>query len=101
MNRAKEKVIAIKNSDDKRQITAVVAATFTGEFFPVQLLFQGKTEHCHPKVKPPEGWDLWHSEYHWSNEDTMKRYISNIIIPFVNKERKFASGNLPTSSGHY
>ena len=36
MNRAKEKVIAIKNSDDKCQITAVVAATITGELFPVQ-----------------------------------------------------------------
>ena len=88
MNRAKEKVIAIKNSDDKRQITAVVAATITGELFPVQLLFQGKTERCHPKVKPPEGWDLWHSENHWSNENTMKRYISNIIVPFVNKKRE-------------
>jgi len=39
MNRAKEKEIAIKNSDDIRQITAVVAATITDELFPVQLLF--------------------------------------------------------------
>ena len=37
MNCAKEKVVAIKNSDYKCQITAVVAATITGEFFPVQL----------------------------------------------------------------
>ena len=76
MNRAKEKVVAIKNSDDKHQITAVMAATITGEFFPVQLLFQGKTQRCHPKVKPPEGWDLWHSENHWSNEETIKWHIS-------------------------
>lgn len=66
MNRAKEKVIP----DDKCQITAVVAATITGEFFPVQLLFQGKTQRCHLKVKPPEGWGLWHSENHWSSEET-------------------------------
>ena len=64
MNHAKEKVVATKNSDDKCQITAVVAATITGEFFLVQLLFQGKTQRCHPKVKPPEGWDLWHSKNH-------------------------------------
>ena len=34
MHRAKEKVIPIANSDDKRQITAVLAATLTGEYLP-------------------------------------------------------------------
>uniref|UniRef100_A0A1X7UX88 DDE-1 domain-containing protein n=1 Tax=Amphimedon queenslandica TaxID=400682 RepID=A0A1X7UX88_AMPQE len=32
--------------------------------------------------------NIWHSGNHWSNEDTMKRYLSTIIIPFISNERK-------------
>ena len=32
MHRQKEKIIPIANSDDKRQITAVLAVTLTGEY---------------------------------------------------------------------
>ena len=88
MHRAGEKIIPINNSDDKRQITAVLAASMAGEYLAPQLLFQGKTERCHPKVDFPKGWDVWHSENHWSNEDTMKRYIERIIIPFMDLKRK-------------
>ena len=88
MNRAKEKVISIANSDDKRQMTAVLAATLTGEYLPPQVIYKGKTERCHPKVAVPEGWDVWHSEIHWSNEETMKRYIDKIIVPFITQKRE-------------
>ena len=45
---------------------------------------------CHPDVKFPDGWDIWHSDNHWSNEDTIKRYLE-IILPFVNckKEKNY------------
>ena len=36
MHHAKEKVIPIASSDDKRQITAVLVATLTGENLPPQ-----------------------------------------------------------------
>ena len=42
---------------------------------------------CHPKACFPEGWDIWHSDNHWSNEETMKRYIVNVIVPFVMQKR--------------
>lgn len=95
MNRAGEKVIAIANSDDKRQITAVFAATMTGEYLPPQVIYKGKTVRCHPKVAAPKGWDIWHSDNHWSNEETMKRYIEKIIVPFIVQKKQ--SLNLPTS----
>jgi hypothetical protein len=31
-------------------------------FPPPQLLYQGKTKNCHPKVDFPEEWDIWYSE---------------------------------------
>ena len=88
MNEAKAKKVVIANSDDKRQITAVLPATMTGEHLLTQLIYKGKTTRCHPKVPFPEGWDVWHSDNHWSNEDTMERYIVNIIIPYVCHKRE-------------
>ncbi len=85
MHHAGEKVVPITISDDKRQITAVLAATMVGEYLPPQLIYTGKTSRRHPKVTAPKGWDIWHSHNHWSNEETMKRYIEMIIIPFVMK----------------
>lgn len=57
MHRAGEKMIPIAKSDDKRQITAVFAASMTGEYLAPQLIYKGKTERCHPQVSFPEGWD--------------------------------------------
>ena len=95
MNRAGEKVITIAHSDDKRQITAVFAATMTGKYLPPQLIYKGKTVRCHPKVDVPKGWDIWHSDNHWSTEETMKRFIEKIIVPFISQKRQ--SLDLPTS----
>lgn len=49
MNKSGKQVVAISNSDDKRQITAVLAVTMSGEYLPPQLICKGKTVRCHPK----------------------------------------------------
>ena len=38
MHHYKEKIIPIANSDDKRQIAAVLAITLTGDFLPPQMI---------------------------------------------------------------
>ena len=38
------KRVELVAKDDKRQITAVFGASFTGDFLPPQLVYQGKTE---------------------------------------------------------
>ena len=45
MHRSKEKAIPIANSEDKRQITAVLAVTMMGDYLPPQLVYKGKTPH--------------------------------------------------------
>ena len=79
-------IVLIAHSDYKRQLTAVLAIIASGDYLPPQLLYQGKTPKCHPQISFPPGWDVWHSENHWSNEITMKRYIDKIIVPFVTKK---------------
>ena len=81
------KVITISNSDDKHQVTAVFAATLTGDFLAPQMIYKGKTERSHPKVSVPSGWDLWHRDNHWSNEETMKRYVEKIVVPYLDTKR--------------
>ena len=83
-----EKQIPIKGIDDKRQYTVLLACTLSGDFLPPQILYQGKTEQCHPRNAPfPDDWDIWHSESHWSTSDTMLRYLDNVIKPYVDKTR--------------
>ena len=43
------KNIPIIGVDDKRQITAIVAVSYTGAFLPIQLIYAGKTERRLPK----------------------------------------------------
>ena len=58
-----------------------------GNLLPPQLLYQGKTDQCHPPVKFPKGWDIHHSENHWSNEQTMLRFIDTILLPYIHEQR--------------
>ena len=88
MNHSGAKVLVISKSDDKRQVTAMLASTLTGEFLMPQILYQGKTNRCHLKSSTPSGWDVWHSENHWSNEETMKRYLFKVVVPFLDAKRK-------------
>ena len=43
------KTVPIKVIDDKRQITAIFAISMSGEFLPIQAIYEGKTKRCLPK----------------------------------------------------
>ena len=51
----------------------------TGEYLPIQLIYKGTTDRCHPKANFPSDWDIFHSLNHWSNENTMKRYFESSL----------------------
>ena len=74
--------------DDKRQLTALFGCSMTVDFLPVQLVYQGRTDKCHPFFQFPSDWDITHFPNHWSNENTMKDYIVKILVPYIAKKRK-------------
>ena len=82
------KRVEIKGVNDKRQITAVFCGSLTGDFLPIQVIYKGKTNRCHPKFAFPSNWHVTHSPKHWSTEETMVQYIEHIIIPCVEKQRE-------------
>ena len=83
LNCAGEKIMPIHNSDDKWQITAVIAATMTGKYLPIQLIYKGKTNWCHPKTTFPDDWDIFHRENHWSKKSMMKCYFESVLLPYI------------------
>ena len=87
MEKQGAKRVEVVGTGDKRQITAVFCGTIQGAFLPVQVIYAGKTERCHPKFKFPPGWHITHSPKHWSNEKTMQQYIEFIILPYVRSVR--------------
>lgn len=48
-------IVEIVGFSDKRQITAVLCGTVTGELLPFQLTYQGKTSACLPRIDFPDG----------------------------------------------
>ena len=82
------KRVEVVGIDDKRQITATFAASLSGNFLPVEMVYEGKTTKCHPAVKFPEGWHVTHTPNHWCNEDTMVEYITTVIVPYMNEKRR-------------
>ena len=52
------KSVPISGLGDKCQITAVFDGTLSGMFLSPQLIYEGKTKTCLPKVNFPQGWDI-------------------------------------------
>ena len=73
--------------EDKREMTVRLAISLAGKLLPPQLLCTGKTTKCHPVTDFPASWDVWHSPNHWSTEETMIRYIEEVIAPYVREMR--------------
>ena len=85
------KKVSIAGIDDKRQITGVFTVTLDGQSLPVQLIYQGSTKACLPRVKFPTDWHVTSSPNHWANEVTTKDYINPYLI------RKRAELNLASN----
>ena len=79
--------VELAGLNDKRQITAVFCGSLNGVFLPPQIIYQGKTQRCHPVFKFPQNWNVTHSPNHWANEDTTLEYLQKIIIPYIQQMR--------------
>ena len=67
--------------------TGTFAGTAAGDFLPLQLIYGGKTDKCHPVFKFPTNFNVTHSENHWANSSTMAEYIETIVSPYVEETK--------------
>ncbi len=80
--------VAIVGAEDKRQITACVAASLRGDLLPLQLIFQGKTARCLPPstaASTAARVDITCSDNHWSTQETMQRWITHVLLPHAER----------------
>jgi DDE superfamily endonuclease len=83
--------VSVMGAEDKRQITAIIASTLTGNLLPLQLIFGGTTDKCEPAKSHhvvKSQFHITHSDNHWSTLETMKEYIERIIQPYINQTIK-------------
>ena len=73
--------------DDKRSITATFSITLSGKFFPIQLIYGGKTSQS-VRYQFPQGFSLSVNEKHFSNTNEYTKLLNEIIVPYVKKERE-------------
>lgn len=82
------KRVEMIGTNDKRQITALFCGNILGDFLPLQLIYKGVSNRCHPRYEFPADWDITHSPKHWSTVSTMIQYINNIVFPYVQSGRE-------------
>ena len=49
------KQVEVCGLDDKREVTALLIATLSGQLLSPQILYAGKTPRCHPSQSFPSG----------------------------------------------
>ena len=82
------KNVPIRGVDDKKQITGTFAVTLTGNFLPMQLIYEGKTKRSLPKFNFPNSFSVTFTENHWSNTDKSVEFFEEIIFPYLDKVKK-------------
>ena len=68
----------------KKQITGTFTVTKSGLFLPMQVIYEEKTDRCHPRgIEFPQGFNVTHSENHWSNEEKVIEQLETIVFPYL------------------
>ena len=77
-----DKSVSIVKGLSDKHITLTFVITLAGEFLPLQIIYGGKTDRCHPK-RFPSGFCI------------LMRKIDAIIVPYIINKR--SELNLPTT----
>ena len=88
LNEKGAKPVSLQGKGKKKQITVTVAVSMTGDFFPMQLMYEGKTPRCLPKEFPKE-FNVTFTPNHWSNEEKSRHLLDNVIFPYLKKKHDF------------
>ena len=95
--------VTIVGKEDKRAFTIMVGISMSGQVLPFQIMYGGKTSASLPEINNPNS-EFKHandeakslrfrfewtgiSGNHWSNLETMKSYVRNILSVYFNGRR--------------
>ena len=81
--------VPVKGKGKSKQITGTFTLSASEKFLPMQLIYAGKTERCHPQgIKFSSDFDVTHSENHWSNEILTRQHVTEVIMPYAKQQCK-------------
>ena len=90
------KQVSLVGGEEKRAFTVMVSVANNGTLLPFQAIYQGKTALSCPSKTAPHFDDVIHAgmllEFsgtatYWSNQQTMKNFVKNILAPYFDNER--------------
>ena len=73
---------------DRRSITLTLTVTVYGKKLPFQIINGGKTDQSLTKITFPAKVSASVNEKHHSNTAEVIKHLQEIVIPYVNEERK-------------
>ena len=80
--------MTMEGRSDKRCITGTFSITFSNEFLPTLLIYDGKTVKSLPRFKFPQQFSLSANPTHFSNSSESIKLFEEVIISYLQKERK-------------
>ena len=73
----------------QKQITGTFTVSADGDFLPMQLIYAGKTDRCHPnEINFPEGFNITHTPNHWGCEKSAIEHLEKVVFPYLSKKRE-------------
>ena len=81
------KIVSIKGIDDNRQIPATFAVSMTGEFLPIQDIYEGKKSRCLPNCEFPSTFNVIRIIIGQIQSSPLS-FFEQIILPYVNNVKK-------------
>ena len=82
------KKVGVAGIADKQNITLTLTVTMDGKALPFQAIYKGKTKQSLPKVIFPTGFSLSENMKQHNNTQKVLRHLKEIVIPYVEAERK-------------
>jgi hypothetical protein len=91
------KHVQVLGIENKNKITTIISSSTKRSLFPLQLVFQGTTNHTFPTMNHGKkqcssiNFHLTYSSNHWSNLETIQTFVAHIFIPYKKDQvEKFA-----------
>ena len=80
--------VGLAGSTDKRSITLALTVILDGKILPFQIIYGGKTDQSFTKIPFPAKFSTSVNKKHYSNTEEVIKHFQEIVIPYVNEERK-------------
>ena len=80
--------IGLAGSTDKCSFTLTLTVTLDGKILPFHIIYGGKTDQSLPKITFSAKFITSVNEKHYSKTEEVIKHLQEIVIPYVNEERK-------------